>query len=94
MPGRHPGPGTLEQSNTRLRSAWTDELHHILGTVAAETIVAHRGWPSLVRAVTASDWDHVQLLDTAAKHLLDLLAEGSDSRRSNVRGDPLLHSQK
>jgi hypothetical protein len=87
-------PATLERSNTLLRSVWTDERDHILGTVAAETIVAHRGWSSLVGEVTASDWDPVQQLDTGTKHLLDLFADGSDTRRSNVRGDPLLHSQQ
>lgn len=73
-------PATLEQSNTRLRPAWTTELHRILGSTAAETIVADPGWPSLVAAVTASDWEPAQLLDTAVEHLLDLLAEGSDIR--------------
>jgi conjugative relaxase-like TrwC/TraI family protein len=73
-------PATLEQSNTRLRPAWTTELHRILGSTVAETIVADPGWPSLVAAVTASDWAPEQLLDTAAEYLLDLLADGSDIR--------------
>jgi hypothetical protein len=73
-------PATLEQSNTRLRPAWTEELHRILGSTAAETIVADPGWPSLVAAVTASDWAPEQLLDTAAEYLFDLLADGSDIR--------------
>lgn len=73
-------PATLERSNTRLRPVWTTELHHILGSTVAETIVADPGWPSLVAAVTASDWAPEQLLAAAAEHLLDLLADGSDIR--------------
>jgi hypothetical protein len=73
-------PATLQQSNTRLRPAWTGELHRIFGSTAAETIVADPGWPSLVAAVAACDWEPAQLLDTAAEHLLDLLADGSDIR--------------
>jgi conjugative relaxase-like TrwC/TraI family protein len=73
-------PATLQRSNTGLRPPWTAELHRILGSTIAETIVADPGWPSLVAAVTASDWAPEQLLDTAAEHLLDLLADGSDIR--------------
>jgi len=49
--GRHPGPTTLDRANTRLRPAWTPELHHLLGSAIAETVIADPIWPSLIAAV-------------------------------------------
>jgi hypothetical protein len=41
-------PPTLETANTGLRPAWTPELHQLLGSRIAETVIADPAWPSLV----------------------------------------------
>jgi conjugative relaxase-like TrwC/TraI family protein len=66
-------PAMLDTANTRLRPAWTAELHRILGSAAAETITADPAWPALVAAVNASDWPASDLLAAAAEYLLDAL---------------------
>ena len=66
-------PAMLDTANTRLRPAWTAELHRILGSAAAETITADPAWPALVAAVNAADWPPADLLAAAAEYLLDAL---------------------
>ncbi|WP_139809453.1 hypothetical protein, partial [Mycobacterium avium] len=41
-------PPSLERADTRLRPAWTDELHHLLGTRIAEAVITDPSWPALV----------------------------------------------
>src|SRR6478752_5987723 len=36
---------TLDRANTRLRPAWTPELHDLLGSAIAETVIADPIWP-------------------------------------------------
>lgn len=67
---------TLDSANTRLRPHWTPELHRILGSRIAETVMADPAWPSLVAAVAASDWRPADLLEAAAEHMHDLAAVG------------------
>jgi hypothetical protein len=67
-------PPTVEAANTRLRPPWTPELHRLLGSRIAETIIADPAWPSLVAAVAASGWPPADLLSAAAEHLLDIAA--------------------
>lgn len=69
-------PATLDSANTRLRPHWTPELHRILGSRIAETVMADPAWPSLVAAVAASDWQPADLLEAAAEHMHDLAAVG------------------
>ena len=65
-------PPTLAAANTGLRPAWTPELHRLLGSRIAETVIADAAWPSLVTAVAASGWEPGDLLDAAAEHLRDI----------------------
>jgi conjugative relaxase-like TrwC/TraI family protein len=65
-------PPTLESANTGLRPAWTPELHQLLGSRIAETVIADPAWPSLVAAVAASGWEARDLLAAAAEHLRDV----------------------
>ena len=51
-------PPTLAAANTGLRPAWTPELHRLLGSRIAETVIADPARPSLVTAVAASGWNH------------------------------------
>ena len=69
-------PATLDSANSRLRPHWTPELHRILGSRIAETVMADPAWPSLVAAVAASDWLPAGLLEAAAEHMHDLAAVG------------------
>lgn len=69
-------PATLDSANSRLRPDWTADLHRILGSRIAETVIADPAWPSLVAAVAASDWQPVDLLQAAAEHMHDLAAVG------------------
>lgn len=73
-------PPTLERANPRLRPEWTPELHHLLGTPIAEAIIADPAWPSLISAVTASDWPPADLLAAAADHVREV-AETEGLRR-------------
>jgi len=65
-------PPTLAAANTGLRPAWTPELHRLLGSRIAETVIADPAWPSLVTAVAASGWEPGDLLTAAAEHLRDI----------------------
>lgn len=65
-------PPTLAAANTGLRPAWTPELHRLLGSPIAETVIADPAWPSLVAAVAASGWTPHDLLAAAAEHLRDI----------------------
>ena len=65
-------PPTLAAANTGLRPAWTPELHRLLGSRIAETVIADPAWPSLVTAVAASGWEPRDLLAAAAEHLRDI----------------------
>jgi conjugative relaxase-like TrwC/TraI family protein len=65
-------PPTLAAANTGLRPAWTPELHRLLGSPIAETVIADPAWPSLVTAVAASGWPPRDLLAAAAEHLRDI----------------------
>jgi conjugative relaxase-like TrwC/TraI family protein len=67
-------PPSLERADTKLRPAWTDELHHLLGTRIAEAVITDPAWPALVAAVTASDWAPADLLAAATEHLHDIAA--------------------
>ena len=69
-------PATLDSANSRLRPHWTPDLHRILGSRIAETVMADPAWPSLVAAVAASDWQPADLLEAAAEHMHDLAAIG------------------
>jgi conjugative relaxase-like TrwC/TraI family protein len=65
-------PPTLAQTNTGLRPPWTTELYRLLGTQAAETVIADPQWPALVAAVAAADWPPGDLLSAATEHLRDI----------------------
>ena len=65
-------PPTLHRADTALRPPWTTELHHLLGSRIAETVIADPAWPSLVAAVAASGWPPRDLLAAAAEHLRDI----------------------
>jgi hypothetical protein len=67
-------PPSLNRPDTKLRPPWTTELHHLLGTRIAEAVITDPAWPSLVAAVTASDWPPADLLAAAAEHLRDIAA--------------------
>lgn len=68
-------PPSLDRADTTLRPPWTPQLHDIFGTVIAEAIITDTAWPSLVAAVSASDWTPADLLTAAAEHLYDISAE-------------------
>lgn len=67
-------PPSLEGTDTKLRPAWTADLHHFLGTRIAEAVITDPAWPGLVAAVTAADWPPHDLLAAAAEHLHDISA--------------------
>ncbi|MBY0443544.1 MAG: relaxase domain-containing protein [Mycobacteriaceae bacterium] len=67
-------PPALDHPDTTLRPPWTTELHHLLGTPIAETIITDPAWPALVAAVAASDWPPHQLLCATTEHLHDIAA--------------------
>jgi len=66
---------SLDGVNTRLRPAWTPELHALFGDATAETITADPAWPGLVAAVAASGWEPHALLSAGAEHLLDIAGD-------------------
>jgi len=67
-------PPSLDRVDTKLRPPWTAELHHLLGTRIAETVITDPAWPALVAAVAASDWPPADLLAAATEHLRDIAA--------------------
>jgi len=67
-------PPSLDRVDTNLRPPWTAELHHLLGTRIAETVITDPAWPGLVAAVAASDWPPGDLLAAATEHLHDIAA--------------------
>lgn len=69
-------PPSLQRPDTKLRPAWTAELHHLFGTRIAEAVLTDPAWPALVAAVTASGWPPADLLAAAAEHLHDIAATG------------------
>ena len=69
-------PPSLDRVDTKLRPPWTAELHHLLGTRIAETVITDPAWPALVAAVAASGWPPADLLAAAAEHLHDIDATG------------------
>lgn len=64
-------PATLQTRSSGVRPHWIGDLHRILGSTAAETVIADPAWPTLVAAVAASDWPPPDLLSTAAEYLHD-----------------------
>ena len=74
-------PPTLAAANTGLRPAWTPELHRLLGSRIAETVIADPAWPSLVAAVAASGWQPRDLLAAAAEHLRDIARNRTPAAR-------------
>ncbi|WP_260972990.1 AAA family ATPase, partial [Mycolicibacterium llatzerense] len=65
---------TLDTTNAHLRPPWTQELHNIFGSAAAQAITAGAAWPALVAAITAADprrWTPTDLLHVAAEQLAD-----------------------
>ena len=64
-------PATLQSGSMGLRPPWVTDLHRVLGTATAETVIADPAWPALVAAVAASDWAPADLLGAAAEYLHD-----------------------
>lgn len=64
---RHLGPAALRATATsasELRPTWTTDLVEILGTQAADRVIADSSWPALVAAIHArpAEWSAEQLL--------------------------------
>jgi conjugative relaxase-like TrwC/TraI family protein len=64
-------PAALQSSGIKLRPPWIGDLHRILGSATAETVIADPAWPALVVAVAASDWAPGDLLSAAAEYLYE-----------------------
>lgn len=64
-------PATLQTRSAGLRPPWITDLHRILGSTTAETVIADPTWPALVAAVAAADWRAADLLAAAAEYLHD-----------------------
>lgn len=66
--------GTLQTTHSHLRPAWSQDLHEIFGSAAAEAIMADTAWPALVAEIAVVDpkqWTPQDLLHVAAEHIAD-----------------------
>lgn len=66
--------GTLQTTHSHLRPAWSQDLHAVFGSAAAEAIMADAAWPALVAEIAVIDpkqWTPTDLLHVAAEHIAD-----------------------